>query len=443
MSSTDRPTVRVHTTEDMLALIPFLLGFQPDTSLVLLAVDERSGGIAMAARLDLPTAEQPLGQVHAALDLVIAKLATGGGISVVLAGYGPADRVEPMVTAASDALQAAGIPIRDALRVADGRFWRLRCADPMTDPVACPPDGVAFEPATSPAAAAAVYAGLVALPDREALAATLAPVTGPARDGMVAATTAACAFLTELLDAARTDSDDPGDQPDAVLDTRIGRALQAAARTYLTQIQDPLPGRAAARRRTRRDADRPAGPALAVGVRRPAHHRRGVADRHVERPGPPHRTAVHRPSSHGAGPVCAAGRARSAGQHGGRPGVGRRPAGPVRAAAPTGDRRRHRPGHRHRAADRLNQPARAPGAAPSTPLAVWPRRGPPATTPANRHARTDPHERADTTMTIPSAAPASATDPARARNPQRHASTTPDGPDRRNASTAGEVRADG
>jgi hypothetical protein len=238
MSSTDRPTVRVRTTEDMLALIPFLLGFQPDTSLVLLAVDDRSGGIVTVARLDLPTAEQPLGPVHAALDLVIAKLTTRGGISVVLAGYGPADRVEPTVSTASDALQAAGIPIRDALRVADGRFWRLRCADPMTDPVACPPDGVAFEPATSPAAATAVYAGLVALPDREALAATLAPVTGPARDGMVAATVTACAFLTELLDAARTDTDDPGDHPDAVLDTRIGRALQAAARTYLTQIQD-------------------------------------------------------------------------------------------------------------------------------------------------------------------------------------------------------------
>jgi Domain of unknown function (DUF4192) len=234
MSSTDRPTVRVHGTENLLALIPFLLGFQPDTSLVLLAVHDGSGGIVTGARLDLPTADQPLGPVHAALDLVIAKLTTREGISVMLAGYGPADRVEPMVTAAAKALLAAGIPISDALRVADGRFWRLRCADPA----ACPPHGVPFEPATSPAAAAAVYAGLVALPDREALAATLAPVTGPARDGMVAATVAACAFLDELLDAARTDTDDASDQPDAALDTKVGRALQAAARTYLTQIQD-------------------------------------------------------------------------------------------------------------------------------------------------------------------------------------------------------------
>src|SRR5207248_28578 len=104
-------------------------------------------------------------------------------ISVVLVGYGLAERVEPTVAAARDALRAAGVPIRDALRVAGGRFWRLPGTDPLTDPVAGPPEGVAFESATSPATAAAVYAGLVALPDREALAATLAPVTGPARPG--------------------------------------------------------------------------------------------------------------------------------------------------------------------------------------------------------------------------------------------------------------------
>ena len=38
MNSTDRSTVRVRTTTDLLALIPFLLGFQPTASLVLLAV---------------------------------------------------------------------------------------------------------------------------------------------------------------------------------------------------------------------------------------------------------------------------------------------------------------------------------------------------------------------------------------------------------------------
>jgi hypothetical protein len=94
-----------------------------------------------------------------------------------------------------------------------------------------------------------VYAGLVALPDRHALADTLAPVTGPARDRMVAATAMACEFLAGLLDAARAEvaasgqtgdgaDDDSDGDPDAVLHTPIGLALQGAARTYLTQAQD-------------------------------------------------------------------------------------------------------------------------------------------------------------------------------------------------------------
>ncbi len=45
------------------------------------------------------------------------------------------------------------------------------------------------------------------------------------------------AALDELLDAAGA-SVEAGDRPDAVLDTKVGRAVQAAARIYLTQIQD-------------------------------------------------------------------------------------------------------------------------------------------------------------------------------------------------------------
>ena len=176
MSPDSRPTIRVHGTEDVLALIPFLLGFQPEASLVVVALDDAGDGILTGARLDLPTTGEPTAPAHAALDQVIASLGTRRGSTVVLAGYGAAEHVEPMVATARDALRAIGLPLREALRVADGRFWRLH----DTDPASRPADGVPFGTATSPAAAAAVYAGLVALPDRAALAATLAPVTGPA-----------------------------------------------------------------------------------------------------------------------------------------------------------------------------------------------------------------------------------------------------------------------
>jgi len=234
MSSDQRPTIRVTSTQDLLALIPFILGFEPDNSLVLLAVDDRAHTVVTLTRLNLPTTDEQLALATAAVDRIIAALRARSRVSVVVAGYGPTERVDPMVAAASGALDAAGIPIREAVRVESGRFWRLRGVDPAPSP----PDGVPFEAATSPATAAAVYAGLVALPDRATLAATLAPVTGPARQRMIEATTAASVMVIAVLDAARTSPAETGEEPDAVLDTELGQALQAYARTYLTQTQD-------------------------------------------------------------------------------------------------------------------------------------------------------------------------------------------------------------
>jgi hypothetical protein len=231
MPPTKRLTVRITNTTDLLALIPYLLGFQPDSSLLLVTIND-DGRLLNADLLNLPTADEPIGPLRTALDQVATTITVHTGASVMLAGYGPADQVELAVSTAALALRTAGVAIREALRVADGRFWRLGCDDPDT----CPPEGIPFDPTDSPVTATAVYAGLVALPDRATLAATLAPVTGPARDAMVAATVAACAFLSDLMDAAAPAG--TGEHPDAVLDTPLGQALQRAARTYLTHAQD-------------------------------------------------------------------------------------------------------------------------------------------------------------------------------------------------------------
>ncbi len=150
------------------------------------------------------------------------------GVGVVLVGYGPEAAVQVAVDAATDALSRAGIPIHDVLRVADGRFWHLDGADRT---------GTPFEATTSPAATTAVYAGLVALPDREALADTLAPVTGPARDRMAAATATVCEHFAQLLEtilAATRSTDLPG----AAMHTARGLALQNQARTCLRRAYE-------------------------------------------------------------------------------------------------------------------------------------------------------------------------------------------------------------
>lgn len=227
MALTDRPTIRVNCTEDLLALIPFLLGFHPDDSLVLIAIED--SGIPVTARLNLPTSDEPLAQLPAALDALITNLKTRAGVSVVLVGYGPAAQVQAAVDAAADALHGEGIRIHEMLRVADGRFWRLDRADPT---------GTRFEPTASPAAATAVYAGLVALPDRGALADTLAPVTGLARGRMVAATDAAAIRLAEQLKAILSGTVEPA----GAMRTQRGLALQKEARNHLNRAYDSYRG---------------------------------------------------------------------------------------------------------------------------------------------------------------------------------------------------------
>jgi hypothetical protein len=88
------------------------------------------------------------------------------------------------------------VPVFDVLRVTYGRFWSYLC-DGDDD---CPVEGRPCPPEHSAIAAAATYAGHVALPDREALVAQLAPVDGTERDAMAAATARARERFSALAD---------------------------------------------------------------------------------------------------------------------------------------------------------------------------------------------------------------------------------------------------
>jgi hypothetical protein len=232
MSCTDdRPTLRVTTTEELLAMIPIMMGFQPADSLIVAVLE--SDSIPFAARLDLPEAGPTPPELAAAWDTVTENLIRWRDAMIVLIGYGAVEQVQAAVDTGTQALRHADLPISVVLRVAGGRYWHLDRPDTG--------DGTAFDPTTSAVTAAAVYGGLVTLPSRDALAATLDPVTGAARERMVLATANACAFLLDLLDAARPTSGDAGgadDDLDAVLDTPLGLALQQTACAYLIEVHD-------------------------------------------------------------------------------------------------------------------------------------------------------------------------------------------------------------
>ena len=185
-----------------LAVVPHLLGFHPSRSMVVVGLNARRGRIMLAFRYDLPdppdaARSREIAQ-HATRVLKARRIKTA-----IAAGYGPGTLVTPVAEALRAALLDARITLRDLLRVQDGRYWSYACQDPGC----CPPDGVPFDGPTHPAAAALEAAGVTACPDRAALAASLAPLTGPAAESASQATERALRRVGEFIAAAAQEAD--------------------------------------------------------------------------------------------------------------------------------------------------------------------------------------------------------------------------------------------
>ena len=181
ISTTDNlPVLRICGPADLLQAVPYLLGFHPATSLVLVGLAE--GQLVVTSRVDLDdlAAEGMLrhaarGMVNAGAEMVIAAVYDDCG-SPGRGGLPWRGLVDDL----AGCCEVAGAVLADVLLVCDGRWWSLRCEDPLC----CPPDGQPLPDAPSPFAAAATYAGMVALPDRSDLAALLAPAPPDEREAL-------------------------------------------------------------------------------------------------------------------------------------------------------------------------------------------------------------------------------------------------------------------
>ncbi|GGN89731.1 hypothetical protein GCM10010112_74490 [Actinoplanes lobatus] len=183
----------LRTPSDLLAALPFLLGYHPRDDLALVGLRGRE--LDFGACLDLP----PPDRCAETAREVAGAVARQRPDAMVIVGYGPPRRVTPVVLSVAEALRAAGVRIDDVLRVDDGRWWSYLCEDPGC----CPPQGLPCPPPDSVIAASATYLGRVALPSREHLVAQVAAVRGPARRAMAAATERARSRFPELLDDVR------------------------------------------------------------------------------------------------------------------------------------------------------------------------------------------------------------------------------------------------
>jgi hypothetical protein len=196
------PRLRLKTPEDVLGATPYLLGFHPTDSAVLLGVN--GARLVFHVRADLPAADASDAEVELVARELAELMAEQGVTAVVFIGYGPEPRVTRAVQAIDDALGDRRIVVRDLLRATDGRYWSYTCQDPTC----CPPEGTPFDPAVTAVAAAATVAGCVALPDREAVVRSLDPPVNFALVAIVQATDRALTRMAELFDgpaAARPD----------------------------------------------------------------------------------------------------------------------------------------------------------------------------------------------------------------------------------------------
>ena len=101
---------------DLLAAIPFLIGYHPENSLVLVALKDDAVGMAM--RVDMPTAI-----ASESYDLLASHFVREAAEGAFIVAY--VDAVtdpEPVLINTSAALMRAGVEIKESLIVQAGRY---------------------------------------------------------------------------------------------------------------------------------------------------------------------------------------------------------------------------------------------------------------------------------------------------------------------------------
>jgi hypothetical protein len=202
MTSGELPTIRVTNPADLIDAVPYLLGFHPAESLVVIGLDSAGAAarqVTVTGRLDIgPDGAEPA--ALRSLVQVLSRSGAGAVAAVLLTDQVAGDpRRQRWLTGILSALVAeidrCRLTLLDALAATGSRWWSLCC----TQPGCCPPEGTPRSPAHSTVAAEATYAGLVALPDRQSLLASLDGADDAARAALLPALRRADHRLCDLI----------------------------------------------------------------------------------------------------------------------------------------------------------------------------------------------------------------------------------------------------
>ena len=124
--------VSVRSPEALLAALPYLLGFRPEHSAVLVWLAQ--GRLLLTQRLDLPDDDVDLARW---VDIAWTHAAAPVADEIVVVLVGTAQECDGPAAALAERAAAQGIALRDVLRWEEERWWSLLCDDAEC----CPPAG--------------------------------------------------------------------------------------------------------------------------------------------------------------------------------------------------------------------------------------------------------------------------------------------------------------
>ena len=167
------PRTAVTTVRDsgeLLAMIPYVLGFTPEDSLVVAALLGPRKRLGPCLRADLPTtADEAVTQARYLLSVI----GSHGFDPVILVAFtADPEAAEAVMVPLGAGLARRHVTVIEALRADGARWWSYTCSEAAC----CRPEGVAYDPDSSRIAAEAVLSGLQRAPTRESLRAQFDPV---------------------------------------------------------------------------------------------------------------------------------------------------------------------------------------------------------------------------------------------------------------------------
>ena len=134
---TPHTTTELTSPHDLLAAVPFMVGYHPKDSLVAMALREHK--VVMAMRVDFPddSAMEVISQT------VASHLLREAATEAIVVGYLPISNFDSDPLAiAREVIAGHGISIKECIEVRDGRFRSTLCPDRTC----CPPEGTPVPP---------------------------------------------------------------------------------------------------------------------------------------------------------------------------------------------------------------------------------------------------------------------------------------------------------